>query len=103
MKKSPEPDPLAPRPNLDFSKGVRGKYTNQLKQGTNFVILDPALMPYFPDSESVNRALHAFLAIGDSVQSATPPRRRMKSAASRATAAFDPRKGSKQPALAAGD
>ena len=101
MKKSPELDPLAPRPNLDFSNGVRGKYTNQLKQGTNLVVLDPALMSYFPDSESVNRALHAFLAIGDSIQAAAPPRRRPKSTPSRSNAAFDPRKGLKDSALAA--
>ena len=89
MKKSSELDPLAPRPNLDFSKGVRGKYYELMQQGTNLVILDPALMPHFPDSESVNRALHAFLAIGDSVQSATKPRRRKRSA----TASYDPRTG----------
>lgn len=70
MKKSHESDPLAPRPQLDFSKGVRGKYSNLLQQGANVVIIDPVLMPFFPDSESVNRALHAFLAINDQVKSA---------------------------------
>lgn len=89
MKKSPELDPLAPRPNLDYSKGVRGKYYERMQQGTNLIILDPALMSHFPDSESVNRALHAFLAIGESVHSATKHRRRPKSA----TANFDPRSG----------
>jgi hypothetical protein len=79
------------------STAVRGKYTNLLKQGSNVVILDPALLPYFPDSESVNRALHAFLVIGDSVQSAAP-RRRM-----RANATFDPRKGSQESVVASGD
>ena len=74
---------------------VRGKYFNRLQQGTNLVILDPALLPYFPDSESVNRALRAFLAIGDSVQSAAPPRRRP-----RAASAFDPRKGIEKTAAA---
>ncbi|MEO7028275.1 MAG: hypothetical protein ABI147_02600 [Acidobacteriaceae bacterium] len=80
MKKSAKLDPLAERPGLDFSKGVRGKYTNLLQEGTNLVILEPSLMPYFPDSESVNRALHAFLDIGNSIQSAAPPRRRPKAA-----------------------
>ncbi len=61
MKKATALDPLAPRPNLDFNKGVCGKYYNRLQQGTNLVILDPSLMPYFPDSASVNRALHGFL------------------------------------------
>lgn len=79
MKTSAKADPLAERPDLDFSKGVRGgKYSNLLKQGTNLIILDPALLPFFPDSDSVNRALHAFLAIGDSVQSAAPTRRSLR-------------------------
>jgi hypothetical protein len=72
---------------------TRGKYTNLLKQGTNLIILDPALMPFFPDSESVNRALHAFLAINDQVKSAgtrVRPRRRATSPAPE----FDPRVGS---------
>ena len=71
----------------------RGKYTNLLKQGTNVVILDPELMPFFPDSASVNRALRAFLAINDQVQSAaTHVRARRRPAASAATE-FDPRAG----------
>lgn len=76
MKKSAKLDPLAERPDLDFSKGVRGRYTNLLAKGTNLAIIDPALHPYFPDSESVNRALRAFLAIGESVYLAATPRRR---------------------------
>ena len=78
MKKSVKLDPLAERPNLDFSKGVRGKYSNRLADGTNLVVLDPALLPHFPDSESVNRALRALLAINEQVQSiaAKPTRRR---------------------------
>ena len=59
MKKESEFDPLAPRPNLDFSKGVRGKYANLLKQGTNVAIIDPDLLDTFPDSASVNEALRA--------------------------------------------
>ena len=80
MKKSAKPDPLAERPNLDFSKGVRGKYTNLLAKGTNVAIIDPALHPYFPDSESVNRALRAVLALGESMQAVSAPRRRPSSA-----------------------
>jgi hypothetical protein len=71
MKKTAEVDLLAPRPNLDFSKGVRGKHSNRLQQETKTVILDPELTPHFPDSASVNRALHAFLAIDEQVQSVT--------------------------------
>jgi hypothetical protein len=83
MKKSAKLDPLAERPDLDFSKGVRGKYTNLLAKGTNIAIIDPTLHPYFPDSESVNRALRAFLAIGESMHVVSfAPRRRSVSAGS---------------------
>jgi hypothetical protein len=71
MKKSPKLDPLAERPDIDFSKGVRGKYTNLLAKGTNLAIIDPALHEHFPDSESVNRALRAFLTIRESLQAAS--------------------------------
>ena len=71
---------------------TRGKYANLLKQGSNLVILDPALMPFFPDSASVNRALHAFLAINDQIKSAaTRARTRRRPAAD--TPEFDPRVG----------
>jgi ribosomal 50S subunit-associated protein YjgA (DUF615 family) len=83
MKKSPELDPVAPRPNLDFSKGVRGKYTNLLKQGTNLVILDPALLDTFPDSESVNEALRTLKRL--QVASAPPARRKQRVSAASQT------------------
>jgi hypothetical protein len=72
---------------------TRGKYANLLKQGTNVVILDPELMPFFPDSASVNRALHAFLAINDQVQSAATRVRGRRRPAASAAAEFDPRVG----------
>ena len=104
MKKSPEFDPLARETEPRLQQGRPGKIHQPAqagKQTWSFSI--PALMPYFPDSESVNRALHAFLAIGDSVQSAASPRRRMRTAAPRANATFDPRKGSQESSLASGD
>jgi hypothetical protein len=65
MKKSPELDPLAERPTLDFSKGVRGKYANLLKQGSNVVVIAPELMETFPNSEAVNEALRSLKKIAD--------------------------------------
>jgi hypothetical protein len=89
--KKPETTTSAP------STVTRGKYANLLKQGTNLVILDPALMPFFPDSASVNRALHAFLAINEQVQSASTRTRSRRRPATSATPEFDPRIGT-QPA-----
>jgi hypothetical protein len=72
MKKSPKLDPLAERPDVDFSKGARGKYSNLLAKGTNIAVIDPALHDHFPDSESVNRALRTLLTIRESLQAASP-------------------------------
>lgn len=49
------------RPEYDLRGGVRGKYYEQYKQGTNVVLLDPDLAKVFRDSESVNKALRIFL------------------------------------------
>jgi hypothetical protein len=76
---------------------TRGKYANLLKEGTNVVILEPALLAFFPDSASVNRALHAFLAINDQVKSASP-RTRVRRPAASVVAEFDPRTGSRSAA-----
>jgi hypothetical protein len=89
-KPAVEADPLEPRP-LDFSKGVRGKYTNLLAKGTNVAIIDPALHPYFPDSESVNRALRAFLAIDHQVKEAATPARTRRRPVASAKPGFDSR------------
>ena len=51
------------RAEYDFSGGVRGKYVERYRQGTNVVLLDPELVKAFPDSKSVNDALRALVAI----------------------------------------
>jgi hypothetical protein len=82
------------KPETEAKPAVaRGKYANLLKRGSNLVILDPALMPFFPDSASVNRALHAFLAIDDQIKSAATPRRARRRPSSSAAPEFDPRVG----------
>lgn len=50
------------RPEYDLTKlkgGVRGKYYERARAGTNLVLVDPELAKIFPDSASVNRALRA--------------------------------------------
>jgi len=51
------------QPEYDFSAGVRGKYADRYRKGTNVVLLDPDVAAAFPDSTSVNQALRALLAI----------------------------------------
>ena len=48
------------RPEYDFSKmkgGVKGKYVERYRSGTNLVLLDPDVAEAFPTRESVNKAL----------------------------------------------
>jgi len=47
--------------NYDFSKGVRGKYAKQYKEGSNLVLLEPEVALVFPDSEAVNDALRQII------------------------------------------
>ncbi len=51
------------RAEYDFSHGIRGKYAERYTEGNNLVMLDPDLLRIFPDSESVNDALHALAEI----------------------------------------
>lgn len=52
------------RPEYDFSKmkgGVRGKYVERYREGTNLVLLDPDVAAAFPDAKAVNDALRLLL------------------------------------------
>jgi hypothetical protein len=51
------------KPEYDFSGGVRGKYVEQYRRGTNVVAIEPELTRVFPDSKSVNDALRALVKI----------------------------------------
>jgi hypothetical protein len=66
------------RPEYDFSAlgpGVRGKYLERARQGTNLVLLDPDVAKAFPTQDSVNRALRLL----SEVAAATSKRRRGRS------------------------
>ena len=52
----------------DFSKGVRGKYAQRYREGTNIVRLDDDVAKIFPDTKSVNSALRALGKIIDENQ-----------------------------------
>jgi len=54
------------RTEYDFSKmkgGVRGKYVDRYRAGTNVVLLDPDVAKAFPTSDSVNEALRLLMQI----------------------------------------
>ena len=50
------------RAEYDLRGGVRGKYYERYRQGTNIVLLDPYIAKVFRDSETVNIALRQFLS-----------------------------------------
>jgi len=63
------------RPEYDFSKmaaGVRGKYIERYRAGTNLVLLDPDIARAFPTDASVNEALRLLLQIAQRQQPNNP-------------------------------
>lgn len=52
------------RPEYDFASmkgGVRGKYAKRFREGTNIVLIDPAMVEAFPTEAAVNEALRGVL------------------------------------------
>jgi len=64
MKKIHDPLGDDMRPEYDFASmkgGVRGKYAKRFREGTNIVLLDPAVVEAFPTEDAVNEALRGVL------------------------------------------
>ncbi len=61
MSQGSKPETDEMRPEYDIKGGVRGKYYERYRQGTNLVLLEPDVAAVFPDSESVNRALRVLI------------------------------------------
>jgi hypothetical protein len=54
------------RPEYDFSQlqgGVRGKYVERYRRGTNLVLLDTDVAQAFPTQDDVNNALRLLMQI----------------------------------------
>lgn len=47
----------------DLGRGVRGKYFQEYKKGTNLVLLSPDVAKAFPNDDSVNEALRSLMKI----------------------------------------
>jgi len=63
------------RPEYDFAQmagGVRGKYVERYRAGTNLVLLDPDIAQAFPTDASVNEALRLLLQIAQRQQPHNP-------------------------------
>ncbi|MCY7386078.1 MAG: hypothetical protein LH628_26640 [Microcoleus sp. CAN_BIN18] len=60
----------------DFSElqgGVRGKYVERYRSGTNIILLDPDVAQAFPNDEAVNEALRLLLKIAQRQQPNNSP------------------------------
>ena len=62
------------RPEYDIRGGVRGKYYERYRAGTNVVLLERDVAEVFRDSESVNRALRLLLNVAQASASSEPGR-----------------------------
>jgi hypothetical protein len=54
------------RPEYDFSRmrgGVRGKYAERYRAGTNLVKIDPDVAQVFSDERTVNQALRSLIKV----------------------------------------
>ena len=54
------------RPEYDFTQmqgGVRGKYVDRYRTGTNLVLLEPDVAQAFPNDEAVNNALKLLIQV----------------------------------------
>ena len=64
MKKADDTAADDLRPEYDFASmkgGVRGKYAKRFREGTNIVLIDPAMVEAFPTEAAVNEALRGVL------------------------------------------
>ena len=80
MKKSGRKTEDELRPEYDFANmpgGVRGKYFQRYRQGTNLVLLDREVSEAFPNDEAVNETLRVVMKAAAKL-SGRPPRKNRK-------------------------
>lgn len=71
MKKANELPENDIRPEYDFASmkgGVRGKYVNRFRAGSNIVLLEPEIAEVFPTDAAVNEALRGLLDTTNAVR-----------------------------------
>jgi hypothetical protein len=72
MKKT-KPAPVDDmRSEYDFASlkgGVRGKYVERFREGTNIVLIEPEVAEAFPTEQAVNEALKGVLRTAQAVRS----------------------------------
>jgi hypothetical protein len=66
MKKKDNADNDELRAEYDpelIRKGIRGKYAERYREGTNVILLAPDVAAAFPNSEAVNQALRMLMQV----------------------------------------
>ena len=65
MKKTKKDELRAEYRREDFDRGVRGKYLESYRSGTNLVLLSPDVAKAFPSEEAVNDALRSLINLAE--------------------------------------
>ena len=66
MRKGKTSDELRPEyKREDLGAGVRGKYFEEYRKGTNLVLLSPDVARVFPTDEAVNEALRSLIDLAE--------------------------------------
>ncbi|RJR45823.1 MAG: hypothetical protein C4567_02895 [Deltaproteobacteria bacterium] len=80
MKKEKDDEMRPEYSREDLGPGVRGKYLEDYRKGTNLVLLSPDVAQAFPTEEAVNEALRSLIEIAQrSTRQTKPSTRRIKS------------------------
>ena len=86
MKKSGRRKQDELRPEYDFANmpgGVKGKYVQRSRQGTNLAVLDRDVSEAFPNEKAVNEALRVVMNAADRLPRSLPQKRRKRAVAAR--------------------
>ena len=69
------------QPEYDFANmpgGVKGKYVERYRQGTNLALLDRDVAAAFPDDEAVNEALRSVMNAAERLSKSIPHKHRKR-------------------------
>jgi hypothetical protein len=80
MKKAKKEDMRKEYRREDLGAGVRGKYYDEYKKGTNLVLLSPDVAKAFPTEEAVNKTLRSLINIAQTIGLTKRSSRRAKTA-----------------------
>ena len=86
MKKSGKKRADELLPEYDFANmpgGVRGKYVQRYRQGTNLALLERDVAEAFPDDKAVNDALRAVMKAAERLSQLASPKGRRRTVESR--------------------